>query len=294
MEKTTETDNHIYSFDNDLELLRDRYEQLQEIKAGWQIKRDRMQCIKKLIRYLNDFDDRDNQEIRNIIIDRECLDSMVKSHANEGASSMKVFLSQYDEMSQDDYYYLNGYGNIEMLDSDKGDLLLDSVENVGGFKEILTYEHSRNYMQEIEGKEKEDLIAICQKNGWLKHDGYEFQDESLSEEEYEYNFLRCERRLDLMNYLEYVSWAIRDGFLFEDMAFIQQVNGGDEYWTLINQNGKWIDYESVTFRPSIERGEFYALIENLHEEGVQAIQRNMKKTRKRGGVDERQNERTIR
>ncbi len=97
-----------------------------------------------------------------------------------------------------------------------------------------------------------------------------------------------------MNHLEHVSWAIRDGFLFEDMAFIQQGNGGDEYWTLINQNGKWIDYESVTFRPSIERGEFYALIDKLHEEGIQAIQRNMKKTRKRGGIDEWQNERTIR
>lgn len=294
MVKTTETDNNIYSFDSDLESLRNRYERLQEIKAGWQIKRDRMKCIRNLIQYLNDFDDRNNLEIRNTIIDRGFLDSMVRSHANEGASSIKVFLSRYDEMSQDDYYYLNGYGNIEMLDSDKVDLLLDSVENVGGFKEILTYEHSRNYMQEIEGKEKEDLIAICQKNGWLKYDGYEFQDGSFSEEEYGYNFLRCERRLDLMNYLEHVSWAIRDGFLFEDMAFIQQVNGGDEYWTLINQNGKWIDYESVTFRPSIERGEFYALIDKLHEEGIQAIQRNMKKTRKRGGIDEWQNERTIR
>lgn len=288
MEKTTETDNNIYSFDSDLESLRNRYELLQEIKAGWQIERDRMQCIRKLIQYLNDFDDRDNLEIRNTIIDRGFLDSMVKSHANEGASSIKVFLSRYDEMSQDDYYYLNGYGNIEMLDSDKVDLFLDSVENVGGFKEILTYEHSRNYMHEIEGNEKEDLIAICQKNGWLKYDGYEFQDGSFSEEEYGYNYLRCERCLDLMNHLEHVSWAIRDGFLFKDMAFIQQVNGGDEYWTLINHNGEWIDYESVTFRPSIERGEFYALIEKLHEEGIQAIQRDMKKIRKKGGLDERQ------
>lgn len=288
MEKTTDTDNSIYSFDSDLESLRNRYELLQEIKAGWQIKKNRMHCIRKLIQYLNDFDDRDNQEIRNTIIDRGFLDSMVRSHANEGASSIKVFLSRYDEMSQDDYYYLNGYGNIEMLDSDKVDLLLDSVENVGGFKGILTYEHSRNYMQEIEVKEKEDLIAICQKNGLLKHDGYEFQDGSLSEEEYGYNFLRCERRLDLMNYLENVSWSIRDGFLFEDMAFIQQVNGGDEYWTLIDHNGEWIDYESATFRPSIERGEFYALIEKLHEEGIQAIQRDMKKIRKKGGLDERQ------
>lgn len=260
--------------------LRVQYEQFQEIKAEWKSKKNRMQCIWKLQSYLSDY---------NIIINENCLDSMLYVHSDEGISSMKVFLNRYDRMSQDDDYYLNGYGNIEMLDNDnKVDLLLNSVENAGGFQNILTYDHSRNYVHEIGGKEKEDLIVICQKNNWLKHNGYEFQDGSLSEEEYGYNFMRCEKRLDLMNYMEHVSWAIRDGFLFEDMAFIQQVNGGDEFWTLINQNGKWIDYESVTFRPSIERGEFYTLIDKLHEEGIEAIQRNMKKTRKKGGLDDRQ------
>lgn len=47
------------------------------------------------------------------------------------------------------------------------------------------------------------------------------------------------------------------------MAFIQQVNGGDEYWTLIHDGNKWIDYESVTFRPSIENDRFYNLVDEL-------------------------------
>lgn len=206
---------------------------------------------------------------------------------------MKMFLNSYHAMNQDDYYYLNGYGNIEMMDSEKVTLLLDNVESISEFQEILTYEHSNNYMQEIEAEEKKKLVAKCQKNGWLKHKGYDFQNGFFSEEEYGYHFLRCEKRLDLMNYLNHVSWAIRDGFLYEDMAFIQQVNGGDEYWTLINLNGKWVDYESVTFKPSIERGEFYLLLDKLYEEGVQAYQRNLKKTRKKGGIDECQNKGTV-
>ena len=48
-----------------------------------------------------------------------------------------------------------------------------------------------------------------------------------------------------MNAISDVSWAIRDGFVYKNMAFIQQVNGGDEYWTLIHDGNKWIDYESV-------------------------------------------------
>lgn len=124
-------------------------------------------------------------------------------------------------------------------------------------------------------------------NGWLKRNGYEFQ-EGLSEEEYDYSFMRCERRLDLMKLLEHVSWAIRDGFLYEDMAFIQQVNGGDEYWTLIKHDGRWIDFESVTFRPCIARGEFYTMLDQLHDEGVQTIEKDLNKTRQRGGINERQ------
>lgn len=51
--------------------------------------------------------------------------------------------------------------------------------------------------------------------------------------------------------------------MYKNMAFIQQVNGGDEYWTLIHDGNKWIDYESVTFRPSIENDRFYNLVDEL-------------------------------
>lgn len=286
--KTLSLDEVIESADiYDENAVREQFEQLQDIKKNWIKDKNDDRMIQELDHYLEKLQDRDTIAIRHQIVSIDELNELVLACAKEGAEKIKYMLEGYDPLISSNYVYRDSRGSIRTTEYRDIKNLFTSLEQIDRFQDILTYGHSRAHVQEVTEKEKEDLIAACQKNGWLKRNGYEFQ-EGLSEEEYDYSFMRCERRLDLMKLLEHVSWAIRDGFLYEDMAFIQQVNGGDEYWTLIKHDGRWIDFESVTFRPCIARGEFYTMLDQLHDEGVQAIEKDLNKTRKRGGINERQ------
>lgn len=98
------------------------------------------------------------------------------------------------------------------------------------------------------------LVAKCQKNGWIMKDGYPWQDDPYLEE-YPYKFAECTSLEDLRRAFAHGNWAIRQGFLYDDLAFVQQVDGGDEWWTLkrVADNGDisdWLAFESWTFEPS--------------------------------------------
>ncbi|PNV67160.1 peptide ABC transporter substrate-binding protein [Enteroscipio rubneri] len=108
----------------------------------------------------------------------------------------------------------------------------------------------------ITGEEHELLVAKCQENGWLKRGGYDWQDDPFMEE-YPYEFSKAESIEGLRNAFARGNWAIRQGFVYEDLAFIQQVNGGDEWWTCKRFDGEWIDFESWSFgRISLDPAEF--------------------------------------
>ena len=95
-------------------------------------------------------------------------------------------------------------------------------------------------------EEHDSLVEKCQKNGWLKRGGFDWQDDPWLEE-YPYEFSRASTIKDLADFFSNGNWAIRQGVLFGDLAFIQQVNGGDEWWTLKRcPDGSWLDFESYT------------------------------------------------
>ena len=85
--------------------------------------------------------------------------------------------------------------------------------------------------ERITGREHDGLVEKCQENGWLKVGGFDWQDDPFLEE-YSYEFSRTESLDRLREALGSGNWAIRQGFCYRDLAFIQQVNGGDEWWTL--------------------------------------------------------------
>ena len=85
--------------------------------------------------------------------------------------------------------------------------------------------------ERITGREHEELVEKCQENGWLKVGGFDWQDDPFLEE-YPYEFSRTDSVDRLREALGSGNWAIRQGFCYRDLAFIQQVNGGDEWWTL--------------------------------------------------------------
>lgn len=93
-------------------------------------------------------------------------------------------------------------------------------------------------------EEHDSLVQKCQENGWLKLGGFDWQDDPWLEE-YPYDFSRASTINDLADFFSSGNWAIRQGVLFGDLAFIQQVNGGDEWWTLKRcPDGSWLDFES--------------------------------------------------
>lgn len=95
-------------------------------------------------------------------------------------------------------------------------------------------------------EEHSSLVQKCQENGWLKRGGYDWQDDPWLEE-YPYDFSRASTIEELASFFSNGNWAIRQGVLFGDLAFIQQVNGGDEWWTLKRlPDGSWLDFESYT------------------------------------------------
>lgn len=99
-------------------------------------------------------------------------------------------------------------------------------------------------MHPVTPEEQESLEEMCQQNDWLKRGGYDWQDDPYLEE-YPYEFDRCFSIDDLSDFFRAGNWAIRQGVVYGDLAFIQQVNGGDEWWTLKKDGDDWIPFESM-------------------------------------------------
>ncbi|WP_165248515.1 hypothetical protein [Adlercreutzia sp. ZJ141] len=103
-------------------------------------------------------------------------------------------------------------------------------------------------MHPVTPEEQESLEEVCQRNDWLKRGGCDWQDDPYLEE-YPYEFDRCFSIDDLSDFFQAGNWAIRQGVVYGDLAFIQQVNGGDEWWALKKDGDDWIPFESVNFKP---------------------------------------------
>lgn len=108
--------------------------------------------------------------------------------------------------------------------------------------------------EKIDEATRSALIDKCQENGWVKRGGFAWQDDPYLEE-YPYDFARVGDIEDLRSIFASGNWAIRQGFLYDDLAFVQQVSGGDEWWTLkrVGDEGKaadWLAFESWSFEPS--------------------------------------------
>lgn len=95
-------------------------------------------------------------------------------------------------------------------------------------------------------EEHDSLVEKRQKNGWLKRGGFDWQDDPWLEE-CPYDFSRASTIKGLAVFFSNGNRTIRQGVLFGDFAFIQQVDGGDEWWTLKRcPDGSWMDFESYS------------------------------------------------
>ncbi|MDL2232070.1 hypothetical protein LJC63_00630 [Ruminococcaceae bacterium OttesenSCG-928-L11] len=64
------------------------------------------------------------------------------------------------------------------------------------------------------------------------------------------------RRVDsideLLEKFEHGNWSVRTGFLLGDLAFVEQVSGGNEWLTLCREEQGWRSFESISFCNMIE------------------------------------------
>ena len=117
--------------------------------------------------------------------------------------------------------------------------------------------------REIAGEERESLVAKCQENGWLMRNGFAWQDDPFLED-YPYDFAITDDVERLRGAFAQGNWAIRQGFAYRDLCFVQQVDGGDEWWSLKRCATGWTAFDSCSFeRMAQEPERFRANIENM-------------------------------
>ncbi|MCY9308785.1 hypothetical protein MOF23_07310 [Bacillus inaquosorum] len=110
----------------------------------------------------------------------------------------------------------------------------------------------------------DEVKKKCQENDWLKVGGYPFQDDPFMEHDYTYNLHICSSIEELQEKLTYGNWSIRTAFSFKQLLFVNQINGGDEWWTCYkHMDGSIEAFESITWSGYIERGEFNKMINDL-------------------------------
>ena len=107
------------------------------------------------------------------------------------------------------------------------------------------------HFRPVDTQIEETLIEKCQQNGWLMRGGYDWQDDPYLEE-YPYEFCVADDLEELRSFFTHGNWAIRQGICYKDLAFIQQVNGGDEWWTLERVDDGWLDFENISFEGTVE------------------------------------------
>lgn len=62
------------------------------------------------------------------IITADDLDEMVKNYADDGFARIACFLAKVEGLN-DDYYYINGYGNAENIDKSTIECYLSDIAN---------------------------------------------------------------------------------------------------------------------------------------------------------------------
>ena len=70
---------------------------------------------------------------------------------------------------------------------------------------------------------------------------------------------KCHTPEELQSKLAHGNWSVGQGFYYQNLCFINQVDGGDEWLTIKDNYG----FESITFMKIIKRGEFMKLLNRL-------------------------------
>lgn len=103
--------------------------------------------------------------------------------------------------------------------------------------------------------EAKELIEIWESiglaNPWIK----DATDPAFSK----FMLIRVANLKDLKSIFQHGNWCLGQGFHFQNLCFINQIDGGDEWLTIKDDYA----FESVTFQKIIETGQFETYIQRL-------------------------------
>lgn len=125
------------------------------------------------------------------------------------------------------------------------------------------YREMRAGAVKITGETLDRLVKKCQENLWLAINGIDFDDGLLYEGDYPYYLERYDDRELLKRFFLHGNWGVRTAVMHGDLIFVNQVNGGDEWWTLKVTDSDMISFESITMRLVIDRGEFDSMLDRM-------------------------------
>jgi len=106
----------------------------------------------------------------------------------------------------------------------------------------------------------EKWLEIGKNNPWIKY----ASDPPFTRS----SFYFCDCIEELKKNFKHGNWCLGQAFCLDNLCFIQQVNGGDE-WLTIKED---VAFESITMIPTIKRGKFKELIEDLQTATLEQCQ----------------------
>lgn len=130
------------------------------------------------------------------------------------------------------------------------------------------YEAMRAAATPVTGELLKRLTLKCQENHWLKVGGIDFEDDFCLESDYPYCLERYDDVEMLYRFFEHGNWGLRAAVQYKDLIFVNQVNGGDEWWTLKIDGDDLVAFESISFR-CVAHKNFSAYVERLHKATIE-------------------------
>jgi hypothetical protein len=132
-----------------------------------------------------------------------------------------------------------------------------------------TYDRMRAGGRPVEPELLARIVAACQQNPWLKVGGVDFEDDPCAERDYQVVAQEYEDLELLRLFFQHGNWAIRQGVRYRDLIFLNQVNGGDEWWTLKVDGDRLVPFESMSWRRIIQGGRFEETMRRLLDATVE-------------------------
>ena len=131
--------------------------------------------------------------------------------------------------------------------------------------ENLNYDAMFEARLPVEPEIHDALVQKCQENTWLREFGSVFMDDPILDMDSPFSFVQFEDIHMLELFFLYGNWSFRTGAVYSNLAFINQVNGGDEWWTLRYEaaTDTWQTIDSINFRHIAIHSDFEQYISSL-------------------------------